>query len=1194
MKKIINFFKNKIVISILGLLALCVLIWFVGPNIKFGEDNTAPLSSMVGRLIAIIVVVVVWGLNNLRIQLQNKKNNDEFVEDLEENQKQVDSGATEQSSKEVEQISERFSQALNTLKKTKFRGGDSNKALYELPWYIIIGPPGSGKTTALINSTLDFPLAKEFGKGALQGVGGTRNCDWWFTDDAVLVDTAGRYTTQDSHRVIDSSGWEGFLNLLKRNRKRRPINGAIIAISLQDLLIQTEEERIVHAKTIRTRIDELMEKLEIRFPIYLMFTKTDLVSGFSEFFEDLSIQEREQVWGISLPNRTKPSENPNFEFFEEEYDSLVQRLYDRVLWRVHQERDINRRGVIQGFPLQMENLKSIVCGFVRQTFVKNRYQFQPQLRGIYFTSGTQDGTPIDKLMTSVASSFGFSRDVAQMPHQQGKSYFIGNLFKRVIFPESELVGSNQRYEKMLFWGRKAGYIGMAAVLTGLLFVWAGSLTQHEIYMSEVEQSILEYETENKRLNSRSKDLRATLPVLNSLQNASLVYDKEEHPWLSSLGLYDDEVDVAADKAYQTKLKTVLQPRLIDYLGAYLKQGHRGGDLYNTFRVYLMFNKLERMNKDIVLKWFKESLDSNLQGEASKRQQIFKHITHLLALNLEPAKLNDRLVDSTRKLLLRVPVSQRIYSRIRTNSDYNQPIDLLNLFGESVRDTYKVNASVNSALSIPWMFTIDGYNSIDFSTDSDVIKDVMSDRWVLTDTDKEKVDFVEEDFDEISKQVKEHYLAEYVQVWKDVYKSLSIADFRDMRHAAEVLATMTDPVYSPLLAILQVAKENTELTPQIPDNLPGSKLASKSKLATKGSQAAGALSASVGSKFDTVVDKQFKSVNLLMRDSQQRAAPVYAVVQNIQQLHDFVDAILVAPDPSKQAFEISKARYQNNAVNAITSLETSAKKVPEPVKQWLESLADQSWKVVLNAGRQHLNSEWKTRVYSSFSKGLANGYPLNRRAKDELALLDFAEFFKPNGTLDKFYQELVRPFINSRSWQNKVVAGRHMAISEDVLAQLKRAKMIRDVFFKLNPESPSFSFQMKPDNMNKKDARFTLELGNDRISYNHGPKFWKTLTWSGENENNRVRVIFEDLNGAFHSKIYDGPWAWFRLQDSAELKRTKTAKIYSVKYSVEQQLNSASGRSMKTSHYITYMIKAKSVNNPFSKNLLGAFNCPESI
>jgi type VI secretion system protein ImpL len=126
------------------------------------------------------------------------------------------------------------------LKKTRL-GGKTGRGqyLYQLPWYIIIGPPGSGKTTALINSGLRFPL----GAGKVRGVGGTRNCDWWFTDEAVLLDTAGRYTTQDSHEEVDRAAWRGFLDLLKKHRRRRPINGAFIAISLADLMQQREEER---------------------------------------------------------------------------------------------------------------------------------------------------------------------------------------------------------------------------------------------------------------------------------------------------------------------------------------------------------------------------------------------------------------------------------------------------------------------------------------------------------------------------------------------------------------------------------------------------------------------------------------------------------------------------------------------------------------------------------------------------------------------------------------------------------------------------------------------------------------------------------------------------------------------------------------------------------------------------------------
>ena len=52
---------------------------------------------------------------------------------------------------------------------------------------MIIGPPGAGKATVSVNSGLNFPLAQKFGKEALRGVGGTRSCNWWFTDQAVLL-----------------------------------------------------------------------------------------------------------------------------------------------------------------------------------------------------------------------------------------------------------------------------------------------------------------------------------------------------------------------------------------------------------------------------------------------------------------------------------------------------------------------------------------------------------------------------------------------------------------------------------------------------------------------------------------------------------------------------------------------------------------------------------------------------------------------------------------------------------------------------------------------------------------------------------------------------------------------------------------------------------------------------------------------
>jgi len=1179
------------VISIIGLIVLSLLIWFVGPHIKFGEGNYAPLGGEIVRLVTIVVIIMAWVIHSLVIQLKDRKNNAQLVTDLQEEQGGAHNNiVSDQTSEEIHQIRERFSHALATLKKLKFKGRGAKKALYKLPWYIIIGPPGSGKTTALINSSLDFPLADKFGKGSFQGVGGTRNCDWWFTNEAVLIDTAGRYTTQDSHRVIDSSAWEGFLNMLKKHRRRRPINGAIIAISLQELLTQTEDERLKHARTIRTRIDELMDKLQIRFPIYLMFTKCDLVSGFSEFFEDLSKEDREQVWGVSLPNAPKASQSPDFDFSDQEFDGLIKRLYERVLWRVHQERDVKRRALIQGFPQQMENLKGIIDDFVRKTFLKNRYRFQPYLRGIYFSSGTQGGTPIDRLMSSVSSNFGFSREMDQPGYQQGKSYFLGQLFRSVIFPESELVGSNRKYETIVKWSQRTAYIGMAGVAAVMFIVWAGSFTRHEMYMHEVESYIAEYKAEKKRLNKWSSDVRAVLPSLNALGKASVVYDQEEHPWLAGMGMYDSNVDDSADKAYELQLKQLFLPRLIKYMEIYLKRGHRGGDLYNSFRTYVMFNKLQHMDQQLVLDWFISKWEQELQGFGTHRKELQKHLANLLNLELQASALDKRLLTSTRNLLLRVPVSQRIYGRIRTNPKYTQKVDLLNEFGESVRSTYLVNPKIESSLSMPLLFTIEGYENIDFSPESKVISSIVNERWLLENDKQSRVDFIKEDLDAISKKVKENYLAEYRTHWQKVYKSLELNPFKNLRHANDILTSFADPVYSPLLAILQVGATNTQLSSQLAANM-----ADDNKEGVKGK-----LSGFLASKAQwTVVDKEFRNINVLMRETSKKPAPINSVLLRVRQLQEFFGEIAMSPDPSKKAFEIAKARYQSGAGNAISSLRTYAKSTPQPVKRWLTSLSNESWRVILRAAHQHVNSEWRTRIYSPYVQALAGRYPLMSTSQDELAILDFIEFFKPGGTIDAFYLENIKPFVNTRhGWTNKGVDNYSLGLSKKALKQIQTALSIKNIFFRGNPELPSLTFQLRPYHMAKNDARFMLEVGESRISYSHGPKFWKIMKWTGNDEANRVRVLFEGLSEQQYSKTYDGPWAWFRLLDQSRLSKTSKSNVFLVTYGISDNekygASSLASNQDKLAHSVTYEIKAKSVKNPFSKNLLGSFRCPERI
>ena len=1177
MKKVGRFFTHPVVISIIGLLLISLLIWFAGPLFKFGDANTAPLGGAVARLITIMVVIILWGLNNLRIQMRNNKSNESLVGDLQQNNVNTNAQQgvmSDQASEEIAQINQRFTQALDTLKKLKFKGKGKNKALYELPWYIIVGPPGSGKTTALVNSGLDFPLAEQFGKGSLQGVGGTRNCDWWFTNDAVLIDTAGRYTTQDSHRVVDSSAWEGFLNLLKRNRRRRPINGAIVAISLHDLLLQSEEERIQHAKTIRMRLDELMSKLEIRFPIYLLFTKSDLVSGFSEFFEDLGKDEREQVWGISLPNAPKHSQSPDFDFLQDELGHLTRRLYDRVLWRMHGERDVKRCAAIQGFPQQMENLKAIVESFVRQTFVQNRFQFQPYLRGIYFSSGTQDGTPIDRLMTSVAANFGFSREVAQQASQRGKSFFMSRLFRDVIFPEAELVGVNMRYEKIIRWTQGATYIGLALITLIVILVWSGSVARNKLYISEVQSYLTQYKDEEKRLVRWSSDIKTVLPGLNSLAKASTVYSEGSHPWLSGMGLYDSRVDIEANRAYDAKLKTVFLPKLLETLEASLQQGDSQGDLYNTFQVYMMFNKLDHMDKAVVQTWFEASWNKSFRENPQLREEVQQHFNALFKRELQPSKLNEQVVAQTRATLLRIPAAQRVYSRIKSSSEYNKAVDMLNFYSESVRSTFKMEERTRRALMIPVLYTIQGYKNVDLSPSSPLIAALTNERWMMSDGNDKNIEFNIQDPKEVSEEVKAYYFADYNRIWSDVYNSLDVTNFSSMRELGDVLNNLVDPVYSPILSVLQVGKTNTQLTPPVLDAL-----ADKVK-SVAGEQAVNYLASTVEG---TPVDKRFHELNILLADSARAPAPISGVVQKLTQLKEYVQEISMAPDPAKKSFEIAKARAESGAADPITALRSYAKTTPEPIQRWLVSLADQASQSLGQSGHQFVNAAWRAQVCTPFKQALAGRYPLNRASTDEVALSDFTTFFKPQGTMDLFVKEYLQSFLDARG---NLSSSQNTGFSSAAINEIQKAINIRNTYFREKSEIPSISLELRPVSMSETDARFTLDLGDQKVTYSHGPKFWNPLTWQGDKDSKRIRIIFEDLHDSSYDKIYSGAWAWFHLMDDADIKATGQTNNYLITFNV--------GGESKTAHKIIYEGKASSINNPFKNDLLSSFRCPESL
>jgi type VI secretion system protein ImpL len=288
MDKIKKLTSNAWFVPTIILLLVSLLAYFAGPYVSFA--GYTPLASLNNRIMFITVISFFYLLLQFFKYHQKVTKQKDMVKEISE-----EAGLNDVINAESTELKNKFEQAFTMLKDK--RGG--KVSLTELPWYMIIGSPGSGKTTLLANSGLPFPLSNELGNQAVQGVGGTKNCDWWITQDAVLLDTAGRYSSQDSHLKADQSGWHNFLGLIKKYR-RKPISGLLVSFSMSDLITMNDYEMSQHTLQLKQRIAEVNDFFATTFPVYIVITKSDMVAGFSQFYDTFSHKEREQAFGITF------------------------------------------------------------------------------------------------------------------------------------------------------------------------------------------------------------------------------------------------------------------------------------------------------------------------------------------------------------------------------------------------------------------------------------------------------------------------------------------------------------------------------------------------------------------------------------------------------------------------------------------------------------------------------------------------------------------------------------------------------------------------------------------------------------------------------------------------------------------------------------------------------------------------------
>ena len=817
MQRLWQFLTHRWVLRPLGLLLACTLAVLASAVL-----DTDPLWAIA----TVLGIAALWWLGARAWRRYRERGADPLAQAIAEPRNDARD--------EVPALRRAMLEAVGTIKTSKLGIMRGSAALYELPWYMIIGNPAAGKSSAISHSGLTFPLA---GGRALHGVGGTRNCDWFFTTEGIVLDTAGRYSVEDS----DRAEWLAFLGLLRRYRPRAPVNGIIIAASLADLVTGPPQKNMELARNLRTRVQELTEHLGVYAPVYIVFTKADLVTGFTDFFHGAQGTERDRAWGATIRFNRRRAHQDVLAFFDQSFDELHEGLKEMSQATMGMPGAM-RPGVFT-FPLEFAGTKPVLRSFLATLFEENTYQFRPVFRGYYFTSALQEGVAGDQTSQRVASRFQLELPAREEGQQEseGAGFFLRDLFRSVIFADKDLVA---RYTSPARTRLKYGAFVCAALTLGVALAgWSWSFSNNRQLVANVQEDLAKV----VRIQDGRATLQSRMEALEVLQDRIEQLEKyrADTPLMLSFGLYQgDTLERKLRDEYFAGMRDVLVRPVAGELESLLAQMNKSEldpatqdgagpqaagqayqqasptsitDTYNALKTYLMLGdkthaEVGHLNDQLTRFW-RNWLVANRGG--MPHEQMVRSAERLLTFytaNVEdPAwpqlQLKIGLLDTARENLRRVvrgtPARERVYADIKARASTRYPaVTVARIAGEQDAGIIAGSHAVSGA------FTHQAWNGYVRSAIRDAAsKELASTDWVLRTATRDDLT-LEGSPEQIEKALTDLYKAEYISQWNRFVQGVTISSFQGFDGGIRAMNRLGDPQSSPVARVLALVHEQT--------------------------------------------------------------------------------------------------------------------------------------------------------------------------------------------------------------------------------------------------------------------------------------------------------------------------------------------------------------------------------------------------
>ncbi|MBU2894375.1 type VI secretion system membrane subunit TssM [Colwellia sp. D2M02] len=1184
-----------------GFIAVLTIVWFAGHLVGLDTPDK--------RIIAMLAVFAAFVIYLIARWFWTKRSGDKLVAEL----------ATHNagSQAEIDEIQTKMTDVLQSLKTSHLGAGHrGNAALYALPWYMIIGPSATGKSTLFANSGLHFPYANS-NELHVQGFGGTRNCDWWFSDQAVLIDTAGRYTTESS----DNKEWLSFLGLLKKHRPKLPVNGVIVAISVADILTSDSESIRQHVKTVRERIQELINELGVIFPVHITFTKADLISGFEPFFADLSEKDREQVWGAYLLDESEDQSQDPAELFEVRMEALYERLCEQRLSKLARERNLHRKALIVDFPNQFKAASIKLTEFVNLLFKANPYQEVPWFAGVYFTSGTQEGTPVERILSGVREQF-CSVAIEQNQETITKSYFINRFFNDVVFKLQDLTRGNRRERKIQRWLKGLAVSATLASIAGTVALLMTSYTMNSMLITSGQEKVdalveLAVTTEHP-----ADRIQAFIEVFDHQQQ--LVSYEDKLPWRFILGIYegDETLDAVTAITIQEMEALISLPIQQSVKRQLLSFGERWAsaedmdrknelrqEYYSLLKLQLMFSTHpSKMDKAFAIAELKkhwqpilgiELGQEELQEFSQKIEFILASYVDYLGSDVENAgriaywSHDESITEIARLQLDTQPEPEPLYRQIiASKAAKKKPTTL-----KSLLNTKNEKLLVGN-YQIPYAFTQKGWQEYFHNEMKRVVTVVSSGDWVMGTANEQGENLVDSaKANVLEKAIRSLYFKDYANHWLALLEGSKVKSFNGLADTSVSMATLSS-LDGPFAELMLNINKNINLSDKPNAGVDSVSLDVKLLAEKSNIDIPNVIIKRVPELEGRLADlRRFTNT----KEQGQVSDFLQQYISILSTVHSDIKSLMSSNESDAQAMEFAQKLLngedsESGLQGSWIIVESQLRALDPIAKKSLEGLFKSPLRSTFNAiatvSRRQLDEEWQEQVFALYEAGIKGKFPFHSKGADA-AVADVSELLNSrSGLLWRFVEDQLEPFLKKRKgkWEERTWNNMGIGFSKQFLTGLHKANGVTRSLFAKGSETSQFQFQVLP--VPQRGIRETyLGFSEQAYRYRNEPEEWRKFNWPGKGTTEAARIYAIDREGNRLGIERTGPWALLRILSEAKVRWIKGTE-YAVDWSFTDK--NPQDESIVNTLSAKFMLKSGRSNGIFNRSTMTSFYLTKTL